>query len=57
MEVLHTLPSHEYPRQVIPMLTGITRRHAHPILLLLLLFAASSGPLVSRKARFSFQLR
>jgi hypothetical protein len=49
MKVLPTLPSYECPRQVIPMLTEVIRRHAHPLLVLLLLLAASPSPLVSQQ--------
>ena len=49
MKVLHTLPSHECPQQVTPVLTDVIRRHAHPLLVLLLLFAASALPLTAQQ--------
>jgi len=49
MKVLHTLPSYECPRQLIPMLTEVIRRHAPPLLGVLVLFAVSSLPLAAQQ--------
>jgi hypothetical protein len=49
MKVLPTLPSYECPRHVSPMLTDVIRRHAHPLLVLLVLFAVSSLPLTAQQ--------
>jgi len=49
MKVVPTLRSNECPRLVLPMLTEVIRRHAHPLLVLLVLFVASSSPLAAQQ--------